>query len=234
MPKLKDILSPSFKSAIRPQASMVSVSRADDSDFCLETVAKGWLTTEQMRHAAERYRLGKSKSGKPIFWMIDELGILRDGHLGDTWVSQLLKARNPELTKSIPVSHCLFGLHLLTAEDRDFAECTIAPEPAVISIVESERSAVILSELIPESLWMAYSVLPNLTPDLLAPLAGHTVIFYPRTDPSMSNYVFFLEYASQVRSLYPSININVDSTLEDCASTSQKSRCIDLLDFILE
>ena len=35
-----------------------------------------------MAHAAERYRLGKSKKGKPIFWMIDERGIVRDGRIG--------------------------------------------------------------------------------------------------------------------------------------------------------
>ena len=223
MPKLSEILSPSIRSALRPQVSIISASRADDSDFCHDVVARGWLTEDQMRHASGRYRLGKSKSGRTIFWMVDELGCLRDGHLGDSWVSQILKARAPQLMQSYHVRHCLFGQHLLSTESG-----------LPVSIVESEQSAVILSELLPESLWMAYATLPNLTPDLLAPLEGRNVIIYPRTAPSMNTYLFFLDYANQVRRLYPTIHLSVDSTLEDHATEDQKSRCIDLLDFILE
>ena len=76
--------------------SLVELCRADDADFCQEVVAKGWLSEAQMAHAAERYRLGKSKNGKPIFWMIDERGIVRDGRIGDTWVSMIFKRRYPE------------------------------------------------------------------------------------------------------------------------------------------
>ena len=57
--------------------SLVELCRADDADFCQEVVAKGWLSEAQMAHAAERYRLGKSKNGKPIFWMIDKLAPLQ-------------------------------------------------------------------------------------------------------------------------------------------------------------
>ena len=83
--KLKDILSPSFTDYLKPIKPMVEVD--GDSDLCQEVVCKGWLSEEQIRHAAARYRLGKSKSGKTIYWMIDEMNRVRDGHLGDTWVS---------------------------------------------------------------------------------------------------------------------------------------------------
>ena len=108
--KLKDILSPTVKDFQKTSKPMVVV--AYDSDLCQEVVSHGWLSEEQMCHAVERYRLGKSLSGKTIYWMIDELGIVHDGHLGDTWVSKLLKAREP-LLEYWQVSHCLFGLHLL-------------------------------------------------------------------------------------------------------------------------
>lgn len=87
--KLKDILSPSSKDFLKPIEPMVAVEC--DSDLCHEVVANGWLSEEQMRHAAERYRLGKSKSGKTIYWMIDEMNQARDGHLGDAWVSRCSK-----------------------------------------------------------------------------------------------------------------------------------------------
>jgi hypothetical protein len=73
----------------------------------------------------------------------------------------------------------------------------------------------------------------NLTPDLLLPLRGHRVTIYPRTDPTMSTYIFFLEYAQQVRSRY-NIELSIDSTLEYNATVEQKERCIDILNFIIE
>ena len=66
--KLKEILTPSFRDCHRGSAPVAVAS--DDSDFCHEAVAKGWLTKEQMRHAAMRYQLGRSRSGKTIYWMI--------------------------------------------------------------------------------------------------------------------------------------------------------------------
>ena len=203
-----------------PSMPMVHACRADDLDFFQPLMDAGDLTVAQMHHAAQSYYLGKSRSGLPIFWMIDELGFVLDGHIDtDIWISSLLKKREP-LLQYWQVSHCLFGLHLLT--------------DMPVSIVESEVSAVILSELCPESVWMAYVSPENITIDLMDPLQDHTVTIYPRTDPTMSNNLFFLDFASQVRQVYPSIHLTIDDTLEDEASESQKSRCIDLLDFILE
>ena len=95
------------------ERSMVDCCRADDSELCLEAVGKGWLTDEQMRHAAERYRLGKSRQGKTIYWMIDEHGVCHDGHVGNSWISEILKRRYPEAAQYIRARHCLFGQHLL-------------------------------------------------------------------------------------------------------------------------
>ena len=153
--------------------SLVELCRADDADFCQEVVAKGWLSEAQMAHAAERYRLGKSKNGKPIFWMIDERGIVRDGRIGDTWVSMIFKRRYPECGRYIVAKHCLFGEHLISkrratlgtdpsvqqSEKRKVKSEKCNPHCSTVAIVESERSAVVLSELFPECIWMAYSIL---------------------------------------------------------------------------
>ena len=102
-----------------------------------------------------------------------------------------------------------------------------------ICVVESEASAVILSEMLPESIWMAYATTSHLVPDLFAPLEGQTVTIYPRTDPTLSTFLFFEELADQTRRIYD-IDLSVDTTLEDKATDDQKERCIDILDFILE
>ena len=129
--------------------SLVELCRADDADFCQEVVAKGWLSEAQMAHAAERYRLGKSKKGKPIFWKIDERGIALDGRIGDTWVSMIFKRRYPECGRYIVAKHCLFGMQLRSATlgtdpsvQPEVADICVSPHCSTVAIVESEQSAV--------------------------------------------------------------------------------------------
>ena len=179
-----------------PSMAMVNVCRVNDFEGFDPFIAAGKLTTEQMHHATQRYHLGKTKSSQPIFWMIDDMMTPLDAHIGEGWISELLKRRDP--TQSI-------------------------------SIVESEASAIVLSELFPESLWMAYTTTSHLYPELLAPLEGQTVTIYPSTDPTMSTYLFFLDYAEAVRQSYD-IDLTIDATLEDHATESQKERCDFLLD----
>ena len=202
-----------------PSMPMVEACRADDFEFFQPFIQSGMLTADQMHRAAERYYLGKTRSGKTMFWMIDDMMQPLDARIGDTWVSQLLKQREP-LLEYWPVKHCLFGEHLLIHQNN-------------VSIVESEQSAVILSELFPECLWMAYSTTAHLVPELMAPLQGRHVTIYPRTDPTMSTYVFFLDYAQHVSKHYD-INLRIDSTLEHNATAEQKEQCIDILEFILK
>ena len=202
-----------------PSMPMVEACRASEFDFFQPFIDNGMLSAEQMHRAAERYYLGKTRSGKTMFWMIDDMMQPLDARIGDTWVSQLLKQREP-LLEYWPVKHCLFGEHLLIHQNN-------------VSIVESEASAVILSELFPESIWLAYVYTANLTPQLMQPLQGRNVTIYPRTDPTMSTYVFFLDYAEHVRKHYD-INLRIDSTLENNATPEQKEQCIDILEFILK
>ena len=101
-------------------------------------------------------------------------------------------------------------------------------------MVESEASAVILSELFPESIWMAYAYPANMTVDLLEPLQGCSVSIYPQTDPHMEIYLSFLDFADTLRRVYPSIDISIERILEDNATDEQKQRNIDLVDFLFE
>lgn len=272
---------------IFPSMKMVEACRADDFDFFQPFINAGKLTIEHMHHAAQRYHLGKTKSGSPIFWMIDDMldpldARIMQSYSSDTWVSQLLKKREP-LIQYWQVHHCLFGLHLLNSDfcDKSISNTNLTNStnnPSIksrtkdlsdscdscsgenisdesmssvvvktnsldscdscsgnkpISIVESESSAVILSELFPECLWMAYVSTTHLSYDLFVPLQGRNVTIYPRTDPYLSNYLFFDDFiASVLKGL--DIHISVSSILEDYATDEQKSRCIDLIDFLLE
>lgn len=231
-----------------PSMPMVEACRTDDLSFFHPFIAAGHLTVDQMHHACQRYYLGKTRSGQPIFWMIDDMLTPLDAHIGTTWISTLLKAREP-LIASWCITHCLFGLHLLAHTDlADLTDYSSTPasgdsQKSVqsvesvchknVCVVESEVSAVILSELLPEYLWMAYATTAHLTPDLFAPLQGQRVILFPRTDPTLSTYLFFEDLAALVRKHY-ALDITVDTTLEDHATPAQKDHCIDLLDFLFD
>lgn len=263
--KWNEVFCNTFK-ALRPQTSdirhqvdfmlpsmpMVEACRADAFDFFLPWIENGRLSVAQMQRACERYYLGKSKSGKAIFWMIDDMMEPLDAHIGANWISEFLKIREPVL-EYWPVEHCLFGLHLLCptemtertemtsqakglalTDNTDYTDFSSQREVArPVCIVESEASAVVLSELFPESVWMAYATTGHLTPDLFAPLEGQTVILYPRTDPTLSTYLFFSDLVDQTLRQYD-LDLSVDTTLEDYATAEQKEREIDLVDFLLE
>ena len=202
---------------------MVKASRSDDSDLCHEMLTTFGFTEDQMHRTAERFHLGRSKSGQTIYWMIDDMGRCLDGRLSDTWVSTLLKRRYPAAAPYLKVDRCFFGLHQISMN-----------EGKPIGIVESESSAVILSELCPDLIWLAYSYGTNCLIDNFEPLQGRKITLYPRTDPSQEYYLSFLELSDQVKRAYKDIDISVSRFLEDNASDDQKARNIDLLEFMLE
>lgn len=215
-----------FSDFILPSMPMVEACRADDFDFFCPWLEAGKLTVDQMHHAAMRYHLGKTKSGQPMFWMIDDMLTPCDAHIANgVWLSSLLKAREPEVLEFWRVQHCLFGSHLLATD--------ISRHTNTVAIVENEQSAVILSELFPECLWMAYASVIHLDVRHFAPLQGRTVILYPPTDPMLSTFPFFEELAVSIRRHY-NIQITVSPILEDYATEEQKQRKIDIVDFLFD
>lgn len=279
--KLQECLTPSFRQLREElglkepsRVSIIELCRAGDSDDCLEIVARSILNEEQMHRAAERYCLGKSRSGKTIYWMINERGTCLDGHIGDSWVSEMLKTREPILLKNSLTTHCLFGLHLICHTDSTFnishtdgtdnafnishtdtTEITeknyeheffelneysraksnngVSVKNKTICIVERERTALIMSEMYPQYLWMATVCPTNFTIDMFAPLRGRSVILFPHTDFTMTNYIAWLETADQARRLY-SLDISVSDVLERNANEEQKKREIDIADFLFD
>ena len=293
-----------------PSMPMVEACRADEFDFFQPWIELGRLSVEQMHHAAERYFLGKTKSGASIFWMIDDRQRPLDAMIDpETWMSRLLKKRETILRAWRP-GQCLFGLHLLCHTEStesternsltdltdptdskspaekaemterishtDLTDPTDSKSPAEnnspaertemtespsdgaarskisaisaisagpykksvgqlrpIHLVEEPISAVILSEVYPNSIWL--STVPNayFTIDLLEPLRGRTIKVYPHTDATLSNYLAWLDLADMARQTYH-LDITVSHTLEDAASPSQKDREIDILQYLYE
>ena len=179
----------------------------------------------------------------------------RDHERHPQWVSSLLKCRFlqqfPDMAPWMPESyHCLFGLHLLATTD--FTDCTdtittnLATQPEnnplnpfnlwsnkTIAVVEAEKTAVIMSEVKPDYVWMAAGGLFELTADKLFPLRHHRIVLFPDTDPDLRAYTRWYNVATEGRHKYD-LDITVSPLLELRATPDQKRRKIDLVDFLFE
>ena len=237
---------PQMNSSLFPLHSSLSVipqdylqrCRSNASAFMQSLVSTGILTPEQAERAAELYHLGAMRDGSVIYWQIDEQGRLRDGKImlygpdchrlkdhGALWMGWLMryKLRGADgkflLPQEWEAVHCLFGQHLLSEE--------------LVCVVEAEKTAVILSQLQPDKLWLAAGGESQLNVDKLAALKGHRVILYPDTDPDGKTYAAWLSIANEARRQL-AINVSVSDLLETFASPDQKQRKIDLADFLIE
>ena len=101
------------------------------------------------------------------------------------------------------------------------------------AVVEAEKTAVIMSEVKPQYLWLAAGGLYELTADKLFPLRHHRVVLFPDTDPDLQAYTRWYHVAQEARRLY-GCNVSVSPLLEQRATPEQKQRKIDLVDYMLE
>ena len=226
------------------------------SEFCRAVVSNGYLSEEQMQRAAQRYRLGASRDGGVIFWQIDEFDQLRDGKImhyrpdchrdhdrKPTWTAYLLR-KHGKLPKDWNTDHCLFGLHLLSSDEfairlpreanLKFAtpSCRIANSPErTIAVVEAEKTAVIMSEVKPEYIWLATGGKTELNVAKLRPLEGHRIILFPDTDEDGQTYRDWYDVAEAASDVFGH-PVTVSSILEQRATPAQKAAKIDLVDLL--
>ena len=192
-----------------------------------------------------RRSLGRSKDDAVIYWQIDQRGHVQDGklmwygpdchrlkHRNATWAMWLLKKHFGVAQEVFQPVHVFFGLHLLS-----LAEIADSAERPTVCVVEAEKSAVILSELYPQYIWLAAGGMNELQPYKFQPLKRCRVILFPDTDPNLTAYTCWYNAAQQVmRSFFwPRDNpIHVSDFLERYASPAQKVRKIDLVDYVME
>lgn len=129
----------------------------------------------------KKYHIGTTKKGETIYWQIDERGSVRAGKtiLYDNygkrrkdvnppvnWVHSILIQAG--VLSKFELKQCLFGLHLL-----------IENKASPIYVFESEKTAIIASVYYRQTLCVATGALQNLKKELLEPLRGRVVTFFP-------------------------------------------------------
>ncbi len=260
-------------------SSLVTRSLSLDSQFCKSAISAGYLTESQLRHAAERYRLGRSKEGGVIFWQIDNQQRVHTGKImyyqpdchrdkqhHPTWVHALMKSQLPQ---DYTPQHCLFGLHLLGSHpdplmgrgylnvratggavkppniggglagvDASFSSFLRAEEKdrsgnKGVAIVESEKTAIILSVKFPDFIWLSCGGLQMFKPELLEPLLQYRIVIFPDTDETGEAFKYWTQVAQEAQRLYKfRYPLRISPLLEQKATPEQKQKKIDLVDFL--
>ena len=142
---------------------------------------ENYFTKEEIQLGITKYRLGTSKhwnGAATIFWQINPQNEVMTGKIMQydaktgkrvkepeplfQWVHKLLKLEDFELQQ------CLFGLHLIN----EFTKKEIA-------IVESEKTAFIMSLFLPNYIWMSTGGKENFNLKMLLPIKDYTILAYP-------------------------------------------------------
>jgi shikimate kinase len=191
------------------------------------------FNANQVHEIVRNYRIGSSKhwKGATIFWQIDNCNRLRGGKImlynkdtGKrtkffTWVhSVLIKNR---AIKEFTLKQCLFGLHLINHEDKP------------IAIVESEKTACIMSQIFKKYIWLATGGLSNLNKDNLHLLKNKKIVLYP--DLGIKNRSTpFDKWKSKMNEINEfGFKISISTLLENKGTNKQREKGYDIADYFL-
>ena len=170
----------------------------------------------EVKCAIEKYLIGTSERwiGATIFWQIDNLNRIHAGKILQykistgkrikdvngkgliDWVHSILKRQKKIFEFNF--TQCLFGLHLITETNLK-----------TIALVESEKTAIIMSIFKPEYIWLSTGGKSGLKYEFLKPLKEYNIVAFP----DKSEYSDWFNKASQLVKF--GFKIIVDDWLEN-------------------
>lgn len=180
------------------------------------------------------YNLGVTRSRDVIYFQVDVKGNVRTGKImkynpqtgkrikdPDTpfkinWVHSLMK-HSGQLPKDWELTQCLFGEHLLSDPQNN---------RKTVALVESEKTAVIASAIMPKYIWLATGGKSQLKPEKLSVLKDRKVIAFPDVD----GYLEWKEKLSKIEGL----TITVSDVLEKNATDKERLNHIDIADWLIK
>lgn len=177
------------------------------------------------------YRLASTPDQAIIFLQIDQDNQCRTGKIMQynpatghrikdpnkpgriNWLHSVLKRRK-QLPPDWQLTQCLFGEHLLPQH-----------QDKTVALVESEKTAIICSAMMPQYLWLATGGKSGLTSERLSSLKGRKIIVFPDIDA-------FKDWQQKIFT-FPHLDIRISRLLEDNATPTDRAAHIDLADWLL-
>jgi hypothetical protein len=182
-------------------------------------------------HLINTYFIGTSKNwpGSVVFWQIDYHGNIRDGKimLYDPTTGRRIKQPYNHITwahsalklKDYNLQQCFFGEHLLNLH------------PTLpVSIVESEKTAVIASVYFPQFIWIATGGKHGCkwsTPLVYSVLKGRHINLWPDIKAYNDWHIKALELSKS------GLQVTVSSLLEQVATETEREAGLDISDYLI-
>jgi hypothetical protein len=178
---------------------------------------------EEVMKAVSRYKIGTrvDRDDEVIFWQIDRDMNCRSGKVMSYDRATIRRGKTISWMHSIlgltdfNLSQCLFGEHLITSKH----------DPVIV--VESEKSAIIGSIVIPEFIWVATGGKSSGVVDKLKVLKGHNITLVPDIDATES-WKKLVEENTDLQGMV------VNEYLFYVATEEQRKNQYDIADFLLD
>jgi Domain of unknown function (DUF6371) len=180
----------------------------------------------------QKFKIGTAKGNKTVFWLVDRVGLVRSGQIiwynptnGKRdknvkvgWVHSNLKLEN------FVLSQCFFGEHQLRT----------VPVSKPIAIVESPKTAVIMTAIDQRFIWLASCGAAGLQPRKFKGLEGRDIYLFPDLGKSHDEWESQAAYLNDIgfKVKVSSILKGYIQTLTDEAAATKSG--YDIADFAIQ
>ncbi|WP_318640071.1 DUF6371 domain-containing protein [Flavobacterium ardleyense] len=180
------------------------------------------------------YRIGTVNNwfNSTIFWQVDQDQKVRGGKIIGynengkrtkyiNWIHSIQRKSGD--IENFNLDQCLFGLHLIGKYDN------------TIAIVESEKTACIMSLLFDKYLWMATGSLGGLNIKKLKVLKDRKIILYPDLGLNLKSSSPFEQWKAKCE-VYQKMgfDIKISNLLEQNSTNFQRAEGLDIADYFLQ
>lgn len=195
---------------------------------------KSKFEIKKVNEMVSDYKIGTADNSYfgTVFWQIDSLEKIRGGKIINynslgkrtkyiNWI-HAIQIKQKEII-SFNLNQCLFGLHLMSRSSK------------IIAIVESEKTACIMSMLFSKYEWMATGSLNGLNEKKIKVIKHRTIILYPDLGIDNGKGTPFLQWQQKRDALHKlGFDIEISDLLEQKSTYSDREKGLDIADYFIE
>ena len=187
LPNSKTVETPIYKHFVPIEPSFHDIELVEKSlrkslNNNFITFLKTKFNNSEVEKAILKYIIGTSPlwNGATVFWQKDDKGKIRHGKImlynaetgkrkknaeGQSYISSI---RSYLKLDNFQIKQCLFGLHLINENNEK-----------KIALVESDKTAIIMSIFMPEYTWLSTGNKQNFKYDMLKPIKDYIIVAFP-------------------------------------------------------